>query len=465
MTSPALAPRLDAVRSASRLPAPLIEKLARHLEEATDDGLFRMNPIEWAAQNGTPETTAVDLFLHATHTGILDFAWGVLCPGCAGFRTANAGLRALSEKMECPMCRLPNGGSVGDDIEVAFTVNPAIRHIRFHDPDTLDYSKDGPSMFASHFAGRGPAIADLLKSFTVAAGRLRADETLEIEIEIPEGKWFLVVPELHAGTAFETSPSGVASPVFEILEHAVIAPSPRPGKTRIKLRNRVASGVGWMIFPDPHSSGASNMQRPADRPFLTGRQLIASQTFRDLFRAESLPSEIGLEVKSLSMLFTDLKSSTQMYERIGDLRAFELVRQHFDVLRTIVAENGGAMVKTIGDAVMATFHEPSRAIAAAVDMHDRVGQVGAGELLLKIGVHDGACIAVQLNERLDYFGQTVNIAARVQNLAEAGEIVVTETVFQAHGVEAIVAKAKLSPTRSREALKGIDAPVPVVRLR
>jgi len=108
------------------------------------------------------------------------------------------------------------------------------------------------------------------------------------------------------------------------------------------------------------------------------------------------------------------------------MKAFNVVRQHFGVLRDVIAADHGALVKTIGDAVMASFHEPLDAIRAALDMlaQFRRFNESAGEelIMLKIGAHVGPCLAVTLNERLDYFGQTGNLAARVQGLAAENEI-------------------------------------------
>ena len=124
----------------------------------------------------------------------------------------------------------------------------------------------------------------------------------------------------------------------------------------------------------------------------------------------------GLRLPVSHFLFTDLKGSTELYERVGDLVAYDLVRAHFRVLHEIVAAESGAVVKTIGDAVMATFPTPDRAMAAALKMREALKNL-KGDLLLKIGIHEGPCLAVSLNDRQDYFGRTVNIAARVQGLA------------------------------------------------
>ena len=112
--------------------------------------------------------------------------------------------------------------------------------------------------------------------------------------------------------------------------------------------------------------------------------------------------------------------------------AYDLVCQHFRVLAEIVASEGGAIVKTIGDAVMATFPTPDRALAAALRMREAMSRINVErkneDLLLKIGIHEGPCLAVVLNETQDYFGQTVNIAARVQGLASSRAIFVTKSI-------------------------------------
>ena len=114
--------------------------------------------------------------------------------------------------------------------------------------------------------------------------------------------------------------------------------------------------------------------------------------------------------------------------------AYDLVRQHFHVLYEIVAAEAGAVVKTIGDAVMATFLTPDRALAAALRMREEMARLNAErkneDLLLKIGIHEGPCLAVRLNDHQDYFGQTVNMAARVQGLASSRAIFVTKPVME-----------------------------------
>jgi class 3 adenylate cyclase len=173
-------------------------------------------------------------------------------------------------------------------------------------------------------------------------------------------------------------------------------------------------------------------------PYVSGGALLARQTFRRLFRSERVDDQEGLSIRQITFLFTDLKGSTEMYGRLGDLNAYALVREHFAVLEKAVQHHSGAVVKTIGDAVMAVFSRPTDAISAALNILEDVDQFNETHdstgIILKIGAHCGPSIAVTLNENLDYFGQTVNIAARVQSLAEAGEICISEALYAAQGV-------------------------------
>jgi class 3 adenylate cyclase len=190
------------------------------------------------------------------------------------------------------------------------------------------------------------------------------------------------------------------------------------------------------------------------RPFLTAKRLLSNQTFRDLYRTDTIAVDQRLKITSLTFLFTDLKGSTELYDRVGDLAAYDLVNAHFRALHEIVAAQGGAVVKTIGDAVMATFPTPDRALAAALRMRGAMRDL-AGELILKIGIHEGPCIAVMLNERQDYFGQTVNIASRVQGLATSSSIFATSQVVGHNASARLLESDGIKPLPKEQMLRGI----------
>jgi class 3 adenylate cyclase len=217
---------------------------------------------------------------------------------------------------------------------------------------------------------------------------------------------------------------------------------------------------------------ASHMQPPPTDDqafygsFLSGKRLLTTQTFRNLFRSEVIGADEEIGVRDITVMFTDLKGSTQMYDKIGDPNAFYLVRQHFDTLRSAVTRFEGATIKTMGDAVMATFMQPPDGLLAALDMMsgiDALNRTISESLILKIGLHRGHSIAVTLDERQDFFGQTVNIAARVQGLAGSGEIYITQAMAEHPGVPPLLEKHFIVAP-GEAALRGISEKVRVYRL-
>ncbi len=199
------------------------------------------------------------------------------------------------------------------------------------------------------------------------------------------------------------------------------------------------------------------------RPFLPGKRLLMTQSFRDNFRSEVVRAAEGIAVRDVTLLFTDLKGSTALYERLGDLNAYMQVQLHFERLLDVTVNRNGAINKTIGDAVMAAFLTAADAVSAALDMRNAAEELNQGraqrDFILKIGIHRGAAIAVTTNDRLDYFGQTVNVASRVQNIAGGDEICLTEDVYRSAGVADALAPYARRTAKAR--LKGIEQATPV----
>jgi class 3 adenylate cyclase len=201
---------------------------------------------------------------------------------------------------------------------------------------------------------------------------------------------------------------------------------------------------------------------------LTAHEVTTMQAFRDLFADSVLRPGDQVEIRRVALLFTDIKGSSELYNRAGDARAYGWVREHYAVLTGAVRRHDGAVVKTIGDAVMAAFANPVDAIEAAVVIRADIARFNrelgpeAGELLVKLGLHCGPCIAVTLNDRLDYFGRTVNLAARLQGESRGGDIVVSEDMAAEPGVAA--ALDALGAGAESAAVKGFREPVMLRRV-
>lgn len=202
---------------------------------------------------------------------------------------------------------------------------------------------------------------------------------------------------------------------------------------------------------------------------IRGIDVVQNITYRNLMGADVLLDDQSLEIKRACILFTDIKGSTQMYSVLGDARAFKLVREHFRILFAVIEEYEGVPVKTIGDAVMGVFNSRKIALACVLEAQKRLHQFYADKpddekIEVKIGLHSGATIVVTLNSRLDYFGTTVNTAARIQGVAEPNEVVISDTILEADDAENIIASYGAKIKKTKESFKGIKGKVPVYRL-
>jgi class 3 adenylate cyclase len=276
-------------------------------------------------------------------------------------------------------------------------------------------------------------------------------------------------------------------------EHVKLTLPVGPGKYRMRVRGEmkgawleIADGAPstlvWSSAELPAStklapSGSLELHNPGDKPAtfvvetavwlelaLRPGRLLSFQEFRDLFSDQYIGSGVQLAVGEQTILFTDLVGSTAMYAERGDPAAFIEVKKHFDEVFAIISKNRGAVVKTIGDAVMGAFNEPIDALKAARAIHDAFPPSKTpGALRLRVSLNSGTCIAVRLNSAIDYFGHTVNLAAKLQALAEAWQIAMSEATASAHGVADWLASqgAKLEDLSIQ--LKGIDVPTPAKR--
>ncbi len=199
----------------------------------------------------------------------------------------------------------------------------------------------------------------------------------------------------------------------------------------------------------------------------TAADVTTLQVFRDLFSSEVLRPGEEISVGSTTLMFTDLRNSTKMYREIGDAPAFGRVREHFEILENAVAAEGGSIVKTMGDAIMAAFRHPVSAMRAIWVVQKQIAERGEPPLSLKVGIHHGPCIVVNLNDRLDYFGSTVNITSRLPNFSMGGEVILSEPIRNDPEVIEFLEKnaAPNSLTRFQGEIRGFDQSMDLWRIR
>jgi class 3 adenylate cyclase len=395
--------RLGAEELKRKLDPPLVESLVRLLERGDDETLEWLRPYELADAWEAGRRDVLELLLHATRTGLTELRWDLLCPSCRGAAATAGSLRELETGVHCETCGIDVRADLDRSVEVTFTPSPAVREL-----DRREFCVGGPQ----------------LSPHVVAQQLLGPGEQRRLTVSLQPG-------------AYRTRALGEAGgDVFEATGETVVTLANDTPRERLLRLERTE----WR-----------------DRA-ATAAEVTSLQAFRDLFSTEVLRPGEPVSVGTLTVLFTDLRDSTRFYREVGDAPAFGSVMRHLDVLREAVAAEDGAVVKAMGDAIMAVFRRPVAAVRAGLAAQRAV----AGRPLeLKVGIHTGPCIAITQNGLLDYFGSTVNLAARLVTLSTGADVVVSGDVLADPEVEEL--EISREPVEAR--LKGFEEELELWRVR
>ncbi len=416
----------------------LARQLADHILTAQEVDLWRVRPLALARAWGCPPLQAIEVCLQAVRAGLLQLRWDLLCPRCRVAKGWSGGLDRLPQGAHCSSCNIDYERDFSKNVEASFHPAPAVRAL-----ESGEYCMWGP-MSVPHVK------AQVL---------LQPGETRDLTATLPFGPYRLRTLELGPEADIDWQSGGF--PALMLDEATVSAGAPAAPGT-LRLANRAQRPLIAVIEDRSWVADA-----------LTADRVTALQAFRDLFSDDVLRPGDEVAVGRIALLFSDLKGSTALYQTIGDASAYHLVRDHFAFMAKVIRGHEGAIVKTIGDAVMAAFVSPAQAVRAALDVQRQVaafnqtGHAAEGgkspPIIIKLGVHSGPTIAVTLNDRLDYFGSTVNMAARLQGQADGGEIVLSPEIVQDSAVAPLL--DGLALTHAEAALKGFDQPIMFFRVR
>lgn len=415
---------------------PIFDRLVHLLEHADDLALQRLRPYQLADFWKLPRRDVLEAFLRATRARILDMRWELLCPSCRGAGASHNTLNDVSKNAHCDSCDIDYAVNFDRQVEVIFRPTPTVRII----PVQFQFCVAGPQT--------GPHI---VLNQMVAAG-----ETIDVDAPLDNGRYSLTASGLPGELPLVATNDGTPDEIISADEGGW-----PEGELHISTLPRLH------LINQTNAPQKFSLKRAAWRDdAATAADVTTLQLFRDLFSLEALRAGEEIQINSVTLMFTDLRDSTRLYRQIGDAPAFGRVRQHFDLLEQAIADEGGAIVKTIGDAVMAVFREPAAALRAIKTAHDAIAALeGKPPLEMKAGIHTGPCIAVTLNERLDYFGSTVNISARLPGLAEGGEVIFSNEIKTDPEVEAWLRENPHQPVWFDAQVKGYDLPFSLWRMR
>jgi class 3 adenylate cyclase len=403
------------------------ERLLQFLEHGDDFEVSRIRPYKLADEWHEPRRLVLEVCLRATRVGLLDFQWDLLCPLCRGPQESGLSLKDIKTDVHCETCKIDFTVNFDRYVELTFRPNPSVRRVSVS-PYCIGSPNWTPHVVAQQLLPAGNT-RELLLPLESGSYRLRA-------LELPGSQDVTVSMDGEASAHVTLSRNGWSEETLQVNEEFTLTVQNETDAEQLLILERLE----W-------SDQAT-----------TAAEVTALQMFRDLFAAEALRPGEQISVGTLTVLFTDLRNSTQLYREIGDATAFGRVMSHFDVVRKSIADHDGALVKTIGDAVMAVFRSAADGLLAMLEVQQALAEPSDGgrPLQLKAGLNTGPCIAVTLNDRLDYFGSTVNMAARLECLSSGSDVIISRSVYEDPRVQELIESDSFDAEPFDMKLKGFD---------
>lgn len=443
-----------------------VEKLREmwnSLSELSPHERAALNPIDLAPRFGLSLDDTITFFLYGTAAEIFQARWNVFSPGSGWILATYPHLREISrQRFFDPFIEHEVEVDLETTVAVTFGIKP-----QFFDDHVSPFEGSFESYFGGFFAPHmvpKPEFVEFDKnrrlSFHVFAthefGKIpltpKAGEVYRI-VNRETGSYFTINvrgKELRPGATFyekmvffketQAAAAAVQSIDLEVTDngYSLRTGELQPGRAVIWVQNLLATKAGFHVHL-VDSFALSKMRRlhPHDiRPHLTGKMLLNNALYRELFLQEPLPDGYRVKITGLTMVQTNFTNATTLLDKLGDRDAHDFLTKKVANLQDRIQERGGFLVKTISDEVMAAFPNPLDAVQASWEMMLDLWEVPYGEdrSELKIGIHTGPALVVKSNGALDFFGRTVNVATKLQDLASAKEIWVSMAVYSYPGV-------------------------------
>lgn len=412
----------------------LAERLGTHLAKCDDADASRIRPYELADEWGVPRRELLTALLHAVPSGLVELRWSILCPSCRTESDQVPTLDEVTAEGHCQMCDIAFELDLDRAVEATFATHPSVRVV-----PKVTYCIGGPS--------RTPHV---LVQAIVPARSSRA-----LSVPLGAGRYRLFVRGGGRGTLEVREGAPDRAKVVATADAVMPAITAIASGGTLEVDNEDASARHVKLELLEYASAAA-----------TAHDVSMLEEFRTIFSTDLLKRSTPLKVSRVALLFSDLTGSTALYAKVGDAAAFRLVDDHFDVLRAVIKERDGVVIKTMGDAIMASFPDERACARAAVACLSRFEEFRRSakygeDTHIKIGFFAGPCYVITANGALDYFGQTVNVASRLQHLAASGEVVMPADEaarLEAGGRELVVS----APENVR--VKGVEHDLAIVRV-
>lgn len=398
----------------------LANKLADFITQATPQVLARIRPSDLSTDLKIASADALDVCLVAAKCGLLVMKWEILCPTCRVPTATKTLLEEIDEHTECEACDLSFQSNIANAIELVFQADPEIAKV-----DQAPYCVGGPR--------HTPHVLSQM--------RLAPNESIEIILSLSVGDYIIRGPALTRTQTLQVR-AGVSLSHFDarlgqlgISSHSPIV---RTGRVSIVLTN------------DFDFEQIIRVERTAKpQGVVTAAVASTLPRFRELFPEQTFKRNLPVESEQLTLMGIRVANIAELTEKLGEAEAYLTVQAMLNSCENLVQTMGGAVVKSLGEWILASFRDSVDATLAAVNIanreRDSLQEIDEPKVAADLGIaiHRGSVLVATQNGRLDYFGATVRILENLVNHANR-QIYLSDAVFADEEVRDLLHESKLN---------------------
>ena len=375
-----------AIRNLSRM---AILKITDYVRSASAQDVSHIRPKVLAKTLQLHADAVIDVCLHGAHEGLFDLSWDVICPSCRIATISQDAIANIKKHTRCEACDFDFEVNFATNVELIVRVNSQIRK-----PEFGQYCIGGPA--------HSPHVA--------TQTRLSAGETVDLGLELPEGRYVLRGPQLPFSIPLDVH---AASTIDRLVVDLSAGWSRKESAELTSLRQLITvsnHGENEILFRIERSS------IPDDA--VTALQAAGLPFFR-LYFPNQMPSAQQLaSVQNLTFIIVTNHGADELTQRVGELAACELKKQHLEQLVDLANRREGTFVRQVDEGGLLVFRSPASAVLALEHIQDTIPKTN--EILSwqpVVVIQQGSVLVTTINGQLEYLG---SLLRNIQLLAASG---------------------------------------------
>lgn len=364
-----------------------------------------IEPYAFANQHSLPVDRAIDLLLSAVKEQLLSFQWRLRCPRCADVRYLREHLKLIPPVGHCSRCDIHFSTHLHKNVELAFKPHRHVRRIEAKKADSVD-----PLTRTQEY----------MRVVIEPAGQK------SIELDLPPGKYRIRSSNTGPSQWYHLDVTSTKQAQVHVLvfdERLEVNSAIHYGKHKLKVQN--SSAVKQLVIFESINARSR---------MLLANRVLTNQHFHALFPGETVSEESPAPIGPLALLVADVAGSTLLYECMGDEASYRLIREFYQFVEKNIRACEGAIIKGVGDYIMAAFVNPVRAVKAGLRIRENLDTFNAtlgtsDQLRVRLALHYGPCMAINMSQTIDFFGHSVNTASALQHLSDEEDLILSEEAW------------------------------------